>query len=181
MTTKNLFPIKLVLSLFLIIGINSCSNDDDLPELPPITFNVFCYGPDLQNNQGVRPAYLEEFLQISSDTYSTQLLITDENITENSGTLSGTGFAIDLEFFGNRNTPLQSGTYEINSTQEIGDVNAGFSENYDTGNNLNVITAFESGFIRVSPYSTGFYIEIDAVYNTDERFHGIFLGNVTQL
>lgn len=170
-----------IAALFLIIT-TSCDSDDDLPTGPSIIVNTFCYGLDALNSTDVFAAFNREVLETSTTgVFNTRTFIVDENITLENGQLDGTGFLITLDLYGNRELEFQSGTYVIGDTEEVGDAVITYFTDYDASMRTNEGVEIVSGLVGVSPYRTGYAIEIDGIDANGDRFHGIYLGEITPL
>jgi hypothetical protein len=176
---KNLvFGIAAVL-LFTTI---SCDSDDDLPVIDPVEVNIFCYGVDGTESFTSSAGYNFDAIGTSSGVFRTTVLITDDNLTvDDNGNASGLGSLINLDLYGNADLNFQNGTYVIGDTEEAGDVVISYSPEYDSANSLIDSIRLIDGLVDVRDYGTGYAIQIDGVDFNGDRFHGIFLGNVTQL
>ncbi|WP_405369812.1 hypothetical protein [Nonlabens sp. Asnod2-A12] len=170
-----------IAALFLITT-TSCDSDDDLPTGPSITVNTFCYGLDSLNSTDVFDAFNREVLETTTaGVFNTRTFIVDDNITVDNGQLDGTGFLITLDLYGNREQEFQSGTYAIGDTEDVADAVITYFTDYDASMRTNVGVELVSGFVGVSPFRTGYALEIDGIDANGDRFHGIYLGEVTPL
>jgi hypothetical protein len=166
----------LLLSIFLI-AVTSCSNDDDLPQLPEIVVNEFSYGVDAAQSVTVQRAFNGQAQPLGNGVVNTELFITERSFNRtNTDNLEGNGFLISLALNGDSGLPLQPRVYDINSAIEIGSAQASYAEDFDTAQPANNQITIESGTITVRTYRTGYYIIIDAVDANGNEFHGRYLG-----
>jgi hypothetical protein len=174
---------KIILLTFITIatGIVSCNSDDDLSgQIQPITLNQFCYGPDTADTFNVETAYNRPTTLVSTDVYSTEVTVVDENIMQDmTGELQGVGNLLSFTFVGNADIAIQSGIYRIDTAQNSGNVTVSYSLNFDSSMQLNSGVAIVSGLVRVTPNGPGFIIEVDGLDANDVRFHGNYVGRLT--
>jgi hypothetical protein len=173
----------LIFSAFLCLLLNSCSNDDGFYRLvEPVALNQFCYGPNIGDDFNVAKAFNSAPQMLSTDVYTTTVIITDSNFSLNTGVIVGMGSLVTLTFTGNQNFAIQSGLYSIgDDTATVGNVSVSYSLDFDTAQQLNESIVIQNGYLRVRPYNDGFAIEIDGRNEDDVRFHGNFLGNLILL
>jgi hypothetical protein len=169
-----------LLALFLF-SVTSCDGDDDLTYGPSIVVNSFCYGPDPVSSFFSVEAYNNRVVESGVNIFNTKAIIVDNGITEVNGELTGVGILVSVDLFGNRNQNFQSGTYIIGDTELVGDTVVSYFIDYDSSlmNNSGII--IESGNVMVTPYGSGYAIEIDGIDANGDRFHGIYLGEVSEL
>ena len=113
--------------------------------------------------------------------FRTDAFITDDGFSVVNDQLEGAGFTIELDFYGNIDFPLQPGIYSINDLKLEASVEAVFYLDYDPSLMINSGVKLDSGNVLVEPYSTGYYIVIDAVDTSGNPFHGNYLGNTTTI
>ena len=170
-----------LVALFLF-SVTSCDSDDDLPSGPPLIVNSFCYGTDSASSFESTDAYYIDVEEVSPDVYRTVAFITDENLTVDvNSDFQGVGVLLEVVLYGNVDLIFQSGTYRIDENQEVGNAGVSYDIDYDSTSTINRGLVLTSGLVRVTPYQTGYAIEIDGVDIDGDRFHGIYLGNVTLL
>lgn len=169
-----------LLALFLI-SVTSCNSDDDLPLGPVVVANTFCYGPDASNSFFSVEAYNNRVVQSGGNIFNTKAFIVDDGITEVNGELTGVGILISVDLFGDRFQSFQSGTYTIGDTELVGDAVISYFLDYDASLMNNTGIALESGYVEVTPYLSGYAIEIDGIDVNGDPFHGIYLGEVSEL
>jgi hypothetical protein len=169
-----------LLALFLF-SVTSCDSDDDLPLGPTIVVNSFCYGPDASSSFFSVEAYNNRVVESGVNIFNTKAFIVDNGITEVNGELTGIGILISVDLFGDRNQNFQSGTYTIGDTELVGDAVISYFIDYDSSLMNNTGIVIESGNVIVTPYGSGYAIEIDGIDANGDRFHGIYLGEVYEL
>jgi hypothetical protein len=180
---NNLFKnsIYSLLALFLF-SVTSCDGDDDLPSGPSIVVNSFCYGPDAVSSFESAAAYYNDVVEVRPGVYRTVAFVTDENLTlDVNSEFQGMGVLLDIVLYGNQQSAFQTGTYRIDTDQDSGNAYVVFDVDYDSNNLLNRGLPLLSGYVSVTPYQTGYAIEIDGEDLNGDRFHGIYLGNITLL
>ncbi|WP_124979487.1 hypothetical protein [Nonlabens xiamenensis] len=175
MQKSRLIWIMLILSAVIQ---TSCDSDDDVV-LPQIVFNEFCYGPD-QEIFVSDAGYSNDIIMINTDTFNTPIKITDANFSLNNNNLEGSGFLLELSFYGNRAQGFQEGIYNISNDQEVGNVIAGYNSQFDS-NNLNPLVNFSDGYVILQAYRNGYVIEVNATDFNGDGFHGIFAGPIIPL
>ncbi len=170
----------LLLGLFLLSSV-SCDSDDDLQVVVPNT-NIFCYGPNAASSFETRAAFNNNVMEVASGVYRTAAFLTDGNITvDTNGDFQGTGVIMDVVLYGNQDIAFQSGTYFIDGSQDAGKAFVSYDLDYDAASTDNRGVRLTTGYVKVRPYLTGYAIEIDGEDINGDRFHGIFLGNVTAI
>lgn len=170
------------LAALFVLSIVSCDSDDDLPVIEPVQVNVFCYGTDSTESFVSNVAYNFDVIGTSQGVFRTTGIITDDNLTvDDNGAVSGVGSLINMDLFGNAAVIFQNGTYRIGDSEDSGDVVISYSPNYDSSNILIESIRLTNGIVSVRDFRTGYAIEIDGIDVNGDRFHGIYLGNVTQL
>jgi hypothetical protein len=170
------------LAAVFLFSVTSCDGDDDLPSGPALIVNSFCYGTDSVNSFESTNAYYNEVEEVRPRVYRTAAFVTDENLTVDlNSNFQGIGVLLEIELYGDRNDVFQSGTYKIDANQEVGNAVVSYDIDYDSGNSMNLGLILTSGAVRVTPFETGYAIEIDGKDSNGDRFHGIYLGNVTLL
>jgi hypothetical protein len=170
-----------LLALFLF-SVTSCDGDDDLPSRPSIVVNSFCYGPDPVSSFESTAAYYNDVVEVRSGVYRTAAFVTDENLTlDVNSEFQGMGVLLEVVLYGNRERAFQTGNYIIDTTQDSGNAYVAYNIDYDSNNSLNRGLQLLSGYVTVTPYLTGYAIEIDGEDLNGDRFHGIYLGNITLL
>ncbi|WP_292889638.1 hypothetical protein [Nonlabens sp.] len=170
-----------LITLFLLSA-TSCEGDDDLPSGPTIVVNTFFYGPEPVNSFESTAAYYNDVVEVRSEVYRTAAFVTDENLTlDVNSEFQGLGVLLDVVLYGNQETALQTGTYTINADQNSGNAYVAYDIDYDSNNSLNRPLPLVSGYVSVTPYQTGYAIEIDGEDLNGDRFHGIYLGDLILL
>ncbi|PZX41057.1 hypothetical protein LX97_01838 [Nonlabens dokdonensis] len=181
MKTRLLKISAYLLLSFLITNLIACDSDDDLQVVVPVT-NVFCYGPDSTSTFETRAAFNNDVIEEANNVFRTTAFLTDGNITADSnGALQGAGVLMDVVLYGNQEINFQSGTYLIDGSQDVGRAFISYDIDFDSNSTDNRGIRLVSGNVKVRPYLTGFAIEIDGVDINGDRFHGIFLGNITEI
>ncbi|MFT7285782.1 hypothetical protein [Nonlabens sp.] len=170
-----------LVALFLF-SVTSCDSDDDLPSGPPLVVNLFCYGTDSASSFESTKAFYNDVEEVRPSVYRTAAFITDESLTvDMNSELQGAGVLLEIVLYGDRDVVFQSGTYKIDPNQEIGNAFVSYDVDYDSTSSTNRGLILTSGYLRVTPYRTGYAIEIDGDDINGDRFHGIYLGDVTLL
>lgn len=167
----------ILLALMAVTGLQSCS-DDDLPPRNTIITNQLCYGDGTQgfNTTG---AFNDDTIFISTGVSRTNVHILGEGLSLNDmDEIEGAGPIVRLTFYGDDNTGLQTGVYDVSTLQDVANVTAAYSLDYDSNNTFNTFINLDSGRIRVSPYSTGYFIEFITTDSNGDAFHGNYLGNI---
>lgn len=164
----------------LFLGLTACNNDDDLPELPQVVFNLFTYGPDPVASFETTTAYYEDPVQVSDGVFRTGAFITDQNITlDANNDLEGAGTVIDLSLFGDMDFPFQSGVYRIDGNQDVASAYVAYNVDFDAASAINRAIPLVSGYVRVSTRDAVYAVEINGDDVNGDFFHGIFLGTLT--
>lgn len=182
MKNNTLKNIVLSIATLFVLSTISCDSDDDLPVGPTIILNSFCYGLDEANSFETVSGFFTDIQEIRSNVFRTNAFITDENIAaSNNGSLDGAGSLIELNLYGNQNNVLQRGSYRIGNVQEVGTALVSYSIDYDSANPGNRGINLVSGYVSISNYQGGVFVEIDGEDSNGDRFHGIFYGSFTAL
>lgn len=170
-----------IVTLFVFSSI-SCDSDDDLPVGPTIILNSFCYGLDSANSFETTSGFYTDLQEIRSGVFKSNIFLTDENITNGTnGELDGVGSLIELNLYGNQNNILQRGTYRIDNLEEVGNAGVSYLIDFDSTSTSNRGIILVSGYVSVSSYQGGVFVEIDGEDSNGDRFHGIFYGSFTAL
>lgn len=171
----------LVLFTVLTLSLTSCTSNDDLPntQLTNVVFNQFCFGPEASDTIEVARGFIEDPQLVRTNVYTTNVIISDDNITNDMGMLAGAGSLVTFNFTGNSNFDLQSGLYTIANAVEVRNVTVSYSTTFDATNTINTFITIESGLVLVTPVRTGYLIEVDGEDANGVRFHGNYLGNLT--
>lgn len=171
-----------VLAALFIFSAISCDSDDDLPVLPAVVVNTFCYGLEEGDSFETENGYYDNLEEIGPRIYRTSAFLTEANITVDvNGELQGAGALIELKLYGNLDDIFQSGTYIIQNGEEVGNAFVSYLIDFDSTSAINRGIILQSGAVRVSPYQSGYIIEIDGENIDGDRFHGIYLGNILPL
>lgn len=169
----------LLLLSVIFLSITSCNSDNDLPQIPAFIPNQICYGLDGTIN--LENAFFNNPVAGANNTFQTLVITTSTGITSDMGALDGSGFITSFNFTGNQDFAIQSGVYTIANTNNVGDVTVTFDPDYDSSSTTNTTLNIESGQVRVTPYRTGFLIEVRGTDEEGNLFHGNYLGNLTPL
>jgi hypothetical protein len=168
-------------ALFLC-SLISCDSDDDLPSGPSIVVNSFSYGTDATNSFESTAGYYNDVVEAQQGVYRTVAFVTDENLTlDVNSEFQGMGVLLDIVLYGNQESAFQTGTYRIDADQDSGNAYVAYDIDYDSNDSLNRGVPLITGYVSVTPYQTGYAIEIDGEDLNGDRFHGIYLGNLTLL
>ena len=182
MKTRVLKTSTYLLLSFLLINMVACDSDDDLPVVQPVTTNVFCYGPDAASSFETSAAFNNEVIEVANNIYRTTAFVTDGNITvDTNGDFQGIGVLMEVVLNGNQDIAFQSGTYFIDGSQDAGKAYVSYDLDYDATSTDNRGIRLTTGYIKVRPYLTGYALEIEGEDINGDRFHGIYLGNVTEI
>jgi hypothetical protein len=171
----------LILFILLTLGFNSCVTDDGLNNLnqETIILNAFCYGTEPEETFEVNKAFFEDPELTAPNVYETKIVITDNDLDMDMGTLQGLGHLLSLTLTGNENVVLQSGLYVIGNANPVGNASVSYVLNYDSAAQLNTVYEIVEGRVRIAPFGTAFAIEINGVDINGTGFHGNYVGSLT--
>jgi hypothetical protein len=175
------YSVYSLLALFLF-SVTSCDSDDDLPSGSSLVLNTFSYGTDPVSSFESTAAYYNDVVEVQSGVYRTTAFVTDENLTlDINSEFQGMGVLLDIVLYGNQQSAFQTGTYIIDADQDSGNAYVAYDIDYDSNNSLNRGLPLVSGYVSVTPYQTGYAIEINGEDLNGDRFHGIYVGDVNEL